>query len=275
MSNERSTGFKSYGLAPEILLMNKTVVFIESIVALLIVWTVVSYGFDLADTISTPLLVATELLELLQSGAWIEHFVATMRRILYAFVLTLILGTSLGILMGMSDFWTKALQDYITVGVALPSLFAAIFAAMWFGQSDLTPMVAGALISFPFLTQNVYEGVKNVDYRQQEMSEAFGVSQSRMIRRVVFQSVLPEWFAGTRYAFALCWKITTLAELVAASNGIGFMIEYQMERLSLTGVLTWTILFTVVIVFVEYGIFQQIEKRVFSWREKTSIGFGP
>jgi len=254
---------------------NKSIVFIESIVALLIVWSVVSYSFNLTDTISAPLLVGVELLDLLQSGTWAEHFFATMRRIIYAFILTLIVGTTLGVLMGMSSFWTKALQDYITVGVAIPSLFAAIFAAMWFGQSDTTPMVAGALISFPFLTQNVYEGVKNVDYKLQEMSTAFDISQSRMIRRVVLQSVLPEWFAGVRYAFALCWKITTLAELVAASNGIGFMIEYQMERLSLTGVLVWTILFTVVIVFVEYGIFQQIEKRVFSWRKNTSIGFQP
>lgn len=275
MSTERSRGLSRYGLAPEILVTNNMLVFIESIIVLLVVWTAVSYGFDLTDTISAPTMVAAELYSLVESGIWVEHFLATMRRIVYAFALTVVVGTSVGVLMGMSDFWTKALQDYITVGVAIPSLFAAIFAAMWFGQSDITPMVAGAIISFPFLTQNVYEGVKNVDYELQKMSQAFNVSQPRMIRRVILQSVLPEWFAGARYAFALCWKITTLAELIAASNGIGFMIEYQMERLSLTGVLAWTILFTVVIVFVEYGVFQQIEKRAFAWRENTTIGFQP
>ena len=258
---------------PEPLIKNNQLIFIESLVALTLLWALVSRVFGLADTISSPILVAEGMYTLLLSGDWIVHFLATMRRIAYGFVLTIIVGTTLGIVMGMSDFWKNALQDYITIGLALPSLFAAIFAAMWFGISDVTPMVAGAAIAFPFLTQNVYQGVKNIDYQLLEMSSAFGVSRNRVIRRIILQGVLPEWFAGVRYAFAICWKITTLAELVAASNGIGFMIEFQLNKLSLTGVLVWTFLFTAVILVVEYGVLQQIEKRVFDWREESTIGF--
>lgn len=265
MSTETRSGHTS--AIPEPLYTNGKVIFIESILTMLIVWQLASIALNLQDTISSPYLVAVSSYTLLISGAWIEHFVATITRVLYGFFVTIIIGTVLGIVMGMSDFWENAFQDYITIGLALPSLFAAIFAAMWFGISDLTPTVAGAVIAFPFLTQNVYEGVKNVDYRKMEMSSAFGVSRWRAIRRVIMPSLLPEWFAGARYAFAICWKITTLAELVAASNGIGFMIEFQLDRLSITGVLTWTILFTLLILFVEYGIFQQIEKRVFDWRQ--------
>jgi ABC-type nitrate/sulfonate/bicarbonate transport system permease component len=256
---------------PDVLYKNNQVVFVESIVAFVVVWAAVATVFNLQDTISSPMLVAESSYALLISGDWIEHMVATVRRVIYGFILTLVVGTVLGVVMGMSEFWEWALQDYITIGLAFPSLFAAIFAAMWFGISDVTPMVAGALIAFPFLTQNVYEGVKNIDYRLLEMSSAFGVSRNRVIRRIILQSILPEWFAGARYAFAICWKITTLAELVAASNGVGYMIEFQLDKLSLTGVLTWTILFTFLILFLEYGILQQIEKRMFEWREDTNF----
>lgn len=260
------------GFVPTALYTNNKVIFVESLLLIVLIWSFLSTTFGLEDSLSSPMLVGEEAYGLLVSGEATVHILDTIRRVIYGFVLTTIVGTVLGVAMGMSDFWRKVFQDYITVGLALPSLFAAIFAAMWFGVSDVTPMVAGAAIAFPFLTQNVYEGVKNVDYRLLEMSSAFDVSRRRAIWRVIVQSVLPEWFAGARYSFAICWKITTLAELVAAGSGIGFMIEREMERLSLTGVLAWTILFTGIILIVEYGILQQIEKRVFAWRESTEIG---
>lgn len=270
MSTKTRSSFQTF--VPEILYTHNKVIFAESMIFIVLAWSFLSNAFGLENSISSPSLVAAATYELLATGEAFTHLLDTIRRVIYGFIMTTIVGTVLGIAMGMSDFWRHALQDYITVGLALPSLFAAIFAAMWFGVSDLTPMFAGAAIAFPFLTQNVFEGVKNVDYRLLEMSSSFDVSRKRAIWRVVVQSVLPEWFAGARYSFAICWKITTLAELIAAGSGVGFMIERQMEILSLTGVLAWTVLFTGVILIVEYGILQQIEKRVFDWRESTDMG---
>lgn len=260
------------GLSPQILVRNDVAIFFESLITLAIVWYLVGIAFDIQDTISGPALVFAEILELWTTGEWIPHFVASLRRVVYGYFLTLGVGTVLGVVMGMSNFWEHALKDYITIGLALPSLFAAIFSAMWFGVSDTTPMVAGAAIAFPFLTQDVYKGVQNIDRELLEMSSSFGVSRNRTIRRVILQSILPQWFAGSRYAFAICWKITTLAEVIAASNGIGFMLEFEYQALSLTGVFAWVGLFTVFMLFLEYGVLRQIEKRVFDWREGTEIG---
>lgn len=250
---------------------NNKVVFVESLVLLVLVWSLVARGFGLADAISTPYQVAVTTVELFLSGDWITHMSATLRRVFYAFVLTVIVGTVAGVLMGLYEFWERALGNYVTISLALPSLFAAVFAAMWFGVSDLTPMVAGSLIAFPYITQNVYEASENVDQGLFEMSASFDVPRRRVMKRVVLSSILPEWFAGVRFAFAISWKITTLAELVAAQNGIGYMIGLEMSTLSLDGILAWTILFTVVMLFVEYGVFQQVEKRAFNWRPQETI----
>lgn len=270
MSTRKNNG-RITAAVPEFLYTDNRVIFIESIIVITILWSIMARGFGLTETIASPAIIGASAYSLLVSGDWVVHFVATFRRVMYGFLLTTIVGTFLGILMGMSDFWEYALQDYITIGLAMPSLFAAIFAAMWFGISDVTPMIAGAVIAFPFLTQNVYEGVHNLDNRLLMMSSSFDVSRKRVIKRVVFKGVLPEWFAGARYSFAICWKITTLAELVAASNGVGYMIELNLNALSLVGVLTWTILFTFTILILEYGILQQIEKRVFDWRQESDM----
>jgi ABC-type nitrate/sulfonate/bicarbonate transport system permease component len=260
-------------LLPDAAVSNSYVVFVESVVTVVLVWWLVAEGLGMVETLSSPPLVADAFYELIVSMAWVEHLAATLERTIYGFVVTTVVGTVLGLTMGMSEFWEEALQDYVIIGLALPSLFAAVFAAMWFGVSNVTPMVAGAVIAFPFLTQSVYEGTKDIDAGLVQMSRAFDVSRGRIIKRVIVQSILPSWFAGSRYAFSICWKITTLAELVAASNGIGFMIERQLELRSITGILMWTLLFTLVIIVFEYGILQQIEKRVFDWRQQSAIAW--
>jgi ABC-type nitrate/sulfonate/bicarbonate transport system permease component len=257
----------------DVLQRDSRLIFIESLIALTIIWWVVSTVFDLTQAISSPELVIIESYEIIIDGEWIGHLIASLLRVVYALTLTIVVGSILGVALGISSFWEAALQDYITIGLALPSIFAAVFAAMFFGVSDITPMVAGAAIAFPFLAQNMYEGVKNVDSELIEMSSSFDLSRRRIVKNVLLRSILPEFFSGTRYAFAICWKIVVLSEFISTENGLGFMIRMQLNSVNLTGVIAWTLVFTVVILLVEYGIFQQIEKRVFAWRESSIGGF--
>lgn len=260
-------------LIPSPLLHNRRIVFVESVLTVIVLWALLSWGYDLADTVSSPMLVGQSLAGLLASGDWVLHVSTTLRRIAYGFVLSVLLGTGLGVLMGLSEFWERVFQDYITVGLAFPSVFIAFFAAMAFGVGDMTATVTAALAPFPFVAQNVYQGVENIDRGLIEMSRSFDVSRGRTLWRVVFRSVLPEWFAGVRYGFAGAWKLVTLAEAIAAEQGVGFMIQSEMNRLSITDVLAWTVLFAVIIMLIEYGLFQQIEKRVFDWREDTAVAW--
>lgn len=251
---------------------NNKVIFVESLVTFILVWGIVSSGLGLKDLISSPSLVGQQVYHLLVTGEFIAPLMATTRRVIYAFALTALVGTSLGILMGMSSFWEEALQDYITIGMALPSVFAAVFSAMWFGFTDITPMVASAIIVFPYLTQNVTSGVNDINHELIDMSKSFNVSRTRVIRRVILMSILPEWIAGARYSLAICWKIVALTELFFAETGIGYEITTAMDRLSLSMVIAWTVIFLIVMLLAEYVLFQQIEKHLFDWREDTSIG---
>lgn len=274
MSTGTNTGLSAFvQRIPDPFFQNQKLVFVESMVVLVAVWYAIAHGLGLAQDISSPELVASAMYELLLDGDYLPHLVATMRRILFAFVVATLVGTVIGILMGMSEFWEGFLRDTVTVSLALPSLFAAVFAAMWFGISDLTPTVAGMLIGFPFMAQDVYEGVNNIDNRLVEMCDSFEISRPRMIRHVIVGTILPHWFAGARYTFAICWKLTVLAEVIASEVGMGFVITREMQTLSLVGTLKYVFLFTGVIVFVEYGVLQPIERRLFAWRKETSIGF--
>ncbi|MFA1610941.1 ABC transporter permease [Halobellus rubicundus] len=256
---------------------DRRVVFVESILALLLVWELSARLFGITDLIASPILVGVAMYELLLSGEWVTHFVASMQRILYGFVAALVVGVIGGIVLGVSSFWGKVLRYYVLVGMAVPGLFVVIFTAMAFGISDTTPTLATAIITAPFVVDMIQSGVENVDSDLLDMSSAFGVSRTRVYRRVLFSSILPEVFSSIRFTFSVAWKVTILAEVVISNVGIGFLIRDSLGRFSMIGVLQYVVLFVVVMMVIEYGVFRKTEEYLFAWREdvKSSMGTGP
>lgn len=249
----------------------EVVVSLGSFVAFLALWGIVSHVYGLEDVVSSPFLVGADTYELLLSGEWVPHMLATLRRILYAFGFSMVLGTIVGVGMGLSDFWEKLFQDYVIVSMSMPGLFAVVFTAMYFGVSDITPMIAAGIVVFGFCALMIFEGVRDIDHRYIEMARAFDVPRRRVIRRVMVPDVLGEWFAAARYSFGVSWKVVVLAEFIAAQSGIGYQIHERMATLQLTGVLTWTVVFLAVMVIWEYGVLRYIERRIFAWRDGGDI----
>lgn len=259
---------------PDLLLENRMVIFVESVVALLAAWALAYRAFPVfAEAFVSPTNAGIATYQLLASDIWIEHLTASLIHVAYGFGIALFAGTTIGLLIGWWDFWEAAFQDYLTLGLTVPSLFVAIFAAMWFGIGPATPSASAAIVATPYLATSVYSGVNDIDGDLIDMTNAFDVSRRRVIRRVILQSILPDWFAGVRYALALSWKISSLAEYIAANKGIGFMIRFETRVLDLAGVLSWVAFFTAFLLIMEYGVLAQIEKRAFAWRQDTSIGF--
>lgn len=255
----------------DLMVHDRKVVFVESLVVFMLVWSVFSYGFGLRARITAPDLVAIHVYELLVTGRWFPHVFATFRRVVYSFFATLLFGTVVGMMMGLNRFFQVAWRNYIALGLALPSLFGGVFAAIWFGYSDLTPVAAAVAITFPYIAINLLEGVKDIDHDLYEMSGAFGVPREDVIRHVVIPAVSTSLFSGARYAFAYSWKIVNLAELIVAEEGIGFMIRTNLNLIDLTGVVSWVVLFVVGFLVIEYLVFRPIERHVFRWRRSASI----
>lgn len=261
----------------QLLLGNRRIIFVESIVALLLVWELSARLLEITDLIASPLLVGMALVELLSGGEWVTHFVASMRRILLGFGAALLVGFFGGVFLGVSDFWGRVFRYYVLVGMAVPGLFVVIFTAMAFGISDTTPTLATALITAPFVADMIQSGVEDVDSDLLNMSSSFTVSRLRVYRRVLLPSILPEVFSAIRFTFSVAWKVTILAEVVISNVGIGFLIRDNMARFSMVGVLQYITIFVIVMMVIEYGVFRTTEDYLFDWREdvKSSMGGGP
>ena len=254
---------------------NNRVIFIESAILFLVFWQIAVPALGVAEFFSTPIVVATGMYKILfvTGEAW-PDLLATTRRIVLAFAFTMLVGTTIGVIMGITRFWKKILTYYVTMMLSIPGLIAAVFSAMLLGLSDLTPMLATMLMTTPLISITVRDSVQDVDPNLFEMSGAFDVPRHRTIWRVVVKSIAPALFGTARYAFAVAWKITNLTEVIIADVGIGYRIRFFFNRFDTTGILMYVLLLSLLILIIEFGVLRQIEKRVFAHREQISIGFG-
>lgn len=199
-----------------------------------------------------------------------ESFGVSLQRLGAGLGLALLIGTPLGILMGISRKVEAGLHDFVVVGLAFPSLVWALITGMWFGLGSTAPIVTVFIASITYVMINVSEGVKAVPKDLLDMSESYGVSRMDSIRHVTFPSLMPFFFASLRYGLANGWKGLVLAEVWASTDGAGWMIRHWYESRSPEGVVGYALFFVLFSLLVERLIFGSLSKRVFKWRPSVA-----
>lgn len=240
------------------------------VVTLLLLWWIGSVILP-EDVLPGPIAVGKAFTENVRSGILMVHFLDTMRRIVFGFLLALSAGVVFGTAMGLSKKIEDFIDTWVMVALTIPSLCFLIVIYILMGLNEFSTVLAIAISGFPPITINVWQGVKNVDNKLLAMARAFNVNRPRRFCRVVIPQIMPYILAASRYGLGIVWKITVVAELVGRNSGIGFQLHYWFQLFNMPQVFAWTLFFTLVMLFVELAIFKQIERHVFHWRPATKF----
>jgi NitT/TauT family transport system permease protein len=238
-----------------------------AILIVLVIWQIYANYRD-TRLIPPPGRVFTELYKILATGLFVEELAASMYRIALGFGAALLIGLIVGILMGSRDSWNDYLKDLVTFGLAMPGLIYALVAVLFFGLSLWAPVTAILATSYPFVAINIREGVKAISKEFLDMGRVYRVDRWKVVRQIILPSLLSFALAGFRLGFAIAWKVSTLVEVFGAVNGIGWQIRASFDAFSVHGMLAWTLLFGLVMVFIEYGILVPVERYFGRWRPK-------
>lgn len=195
-----------------------------------------------------------------------QSFAISLGRLALGFSIALVLGTAIGLLMGLSKPIEYFLYDAVVVILAIPSLVWGLMTGLLFGFGNLAPIVTVIAVGIPFVILNVLQGVKNSPKELFDMSKSFRVARGRTIRHVLIPSLMPFLFAALRYGFANGWKGLVLAEVFASSSGAGWTIRYWYDAHRGQGVLGYALFFILFALFIERGVFERISHLVFRWR---------
>jgi NitT/TauT family transport system permease protein len=249
---------------------NRTIIEITALASAIAVWWLLSILLA-SRVLPSPPVVFDYVVQDIVSGNALFHIYSTLVRVVVGFLLSLAIGISLGILMGIRKIWEGYFATWVMVGLAFPDILWPILGIVWFGLSDSVAYLSIVMIVFPIVTVHIWEGVKAVDKSLVDMSKAFRVSKLRTIRNVYIPMLMPHILSTMRFAFATSWKIVTIAEVFGLSNGVGYMLAYWYHEFYTAQVFAWALIFVVIMIFIERFIFDRISKRAFKWRPETKL----
>jgi NitT/TauT family transport system permease protein len=242
-----------------------------SVIALLLCWWIAAKLMQDPDVLPGPGAIAATIAEDFASAeptghSATFHVALTLARIFAAFAASMLLGTAIGLAMGRSRVVEGALLAVIPLMLTIPTILMVFLAVMWFGFSEAGGLVAVMAVVTPYVAVNVFEGTKAMDKSLIDMGVAFKAQKYLLIRKVYLPQLMPYIFSAFRYAFGMTWKVVALAETFGLKFGIGYMFFFWFEQFNMVQVLAWIVMFVVLMLLLEHGLFARLESRAFAWR---------
>ncbi|MET0348948.1 MAG: ABC transporter permease [Rhizobacter sp.] len=212
-----------------------------------------------------PLVVAQTFSDLWATGELQDHLLISLGRVLQGFSL----GTGLGLLLGVSMGLSPAAKDYLyptfRVFAQVPSLGWLPLLMMVVGIDEALKIILISKAAFVPVTMNTYNGLRNVPSSLIEVSKVFRFTRWQLLQRVVFPAAFPTLWNGIRYGLTHAWLALVAVELLASSEGLGYLIVYGRQLFQLDVVLTAVVVVGAV-GFTLDKILALVESRLLRWR---------
>ena len=166
------------------------------------------------------------------SGELQRHVAATMSRVAIGFATGAIAGTLLGMLTGASDTARRLLDPSIQALRAIPSIAWVPIFILWLGIFETSKLALIALGVFFPVYLGMLAAIQSVDRKLVEVGRVFGYATPGIMLRIIWPAVLPSWIASLRSGLGLGFMFVVAAELMGASEGLGYLLldGQQMGR---------------------------------------------
>ncbi|MET7640872.1 ABC transporter permease subunit [Streptomyces sp. NPDC005438] len=233
-------------------------------------WQLMALRLDSVLVPDVPTVWAT-LTATASDGHFYDALGVTLLRVLLGFLLAFVVAVAVGLAMGRVPFLRRFFEPAVLIGLTVPGLVWALLCVMWFGVSLTNPVVAVALSAAPALTLSVYQGTVAIDSDLREMAHVYRFSRRDQLRHLWLPSLQPALLSGARLGLSLSWKVIVLVEMFGMSSGVGYELNNQFAAQDVAAVLSWTLLFAVVMAALEYGVLQGLERRLGRWRREVAV----
>ncbi|MCB4768662.1 ABC transporter permease [Ancylobacter sp. Lp-2] len=209
------------------------------------------------------------IVQMLRSGELQNHIAGSLIRSVIGFGLAVSLAVPLGLVIGwyarVRDFLTSALEFFRnTSALALLPVFILF---LGIGEASKIGIVTFACF-FPILL-NTISGVKSVDPLLIKSARSLALPAPSIFTKIILPSAVPSVFTGFRLAAQSSILVLIAAEMVGATRGLGYLINYAQFNFLIpkmyAGILTIALIGLAV-----NQLLVTAERRLSRWRVPTS-----
>jgi len=188
----------------------------------------------------SPFHVIIKLGELVITKVFLISVLYSLSRVGLGIIIAIISGFIIAIIYSFSKIAYDVLFPLVTVIKSTP--VASFIILIWiFIGNNATPVVISALMVFPIVFANVYQGIKNVDVGLIEVCKTYKLSRKKIIKALYIPSVIPYFTSALLSSIGLGWKAGIAAEVLCTPlKSIGKAIFESKIYFEYVDLFAWT-----------------------------------
>ena len=206
--------------------INDWIIYFILPIVIILIWQYMSAtGKIKSYAMPAPSGIVSVTLEYIRNGELLDGILISFVRVLEGFLTALIAAFILGIAVSLFRKIEILTDLVIQILRPIPPIAWIPLAILWFGigeESKIFIIFMGAF--FPIFV-NIVDGVKSLDTRYFELAKVYEVSKKDLIFRIVLPGALPSIMTGIRLGIGNAWVCVVAAEMIGATQGIGYMLS--------------------------------------------------
>lgn len=221
----------------------------------------VERGWLSEQVLPPPAYIYQTLSDLVTSGDLWLNASASLQRVVVGFTLGAFIGMALGLAMGLF----RTVEDYLlptfNALVQIPVLGWLPFALLLFGIGETLKYVLIAKAAMVPITLCTLQAFHQAPKGLLEVGRAYGFSRRQSVSSIILPAAIPTLFTGLRLGFTKAWLSLVVVELVASSEGLGYLIVYGRQLFQLDLVMAAVVVVGALGLAIDRG-FDYVERRL-------------
>lgn len=162
-------------------------------------------------------------------GLWVTHICATLKVALAGYLMAIAVSIPLAVILAGSRFLSKTLFPLLIVIQSTPVVAIAPILVVTMGANDGARILITFLISFFPIVVSTITGLLAAPEELIELSRSLRAGRRREVVQIRLPYATPYIFAALKVSTTLSIIGAVVAELVAANQGLGYLIAYSMS----------------------------------------------
>ena len=238
--------------------------------AIVVLWQIICSAFNVSEFIfPSPWAIGTQLVEfggVIAAHAWRTYWVT-----MAGFGIAIVVGVLLGFVIGSSRLAYAAVYPLMTAFNALPKAAFVPILVVWFGIGVGPAILTAFLISFFPIMVNIATGLATLEPELEDVLRVLGAKRWDVLTKVGLPRSMPYFFGSLKVAITLAFVGTTVSEMTAANEGIGYLLISAGSSMQM-GLAFAGLMVVGAMAMVMYELFSVSEKHTTGWAHRGSQG---
>lgn len=208
---------------------------------------------------------------LIGAGYMLDALWITILEVVYGFALAMLLGFSLGIIVGETAFGERAILPYLVAIDTMPKVaFAPLFVA-WLGFAIASKVALAAFIAtFPIVIGTA-AGIHSADENARMLFKTMGATRWQTLWKMKLPTGLPQIFTGLKIAAVGVMAGAITGEFLGGGKGFGELIRVAGSQLNTPRVFS-LIIYLSVVGLALFVLVVWVQRRFVFWHKDRVVG---